>query len=946
MSTVLFTDRTTPGVSASVDGRGITLVAVNMSFTGNAAAVRLEGELDGVWDTVESYTLDGDGSFGAFWVETVRDNYRVTIDSINGSLDALLSTILGGVAAYGPDARAAASARAAAESAARAEAAADDVDGAIASKVSIDDLAATGGALGVGSGVVTVFSIADLLAAPRKTGITYDVTSFKDNGWAVAVPYIGPKGGGSFVWKSTSMTPDDGGYVLQVPGVDVGRFHRRKTGMVYAEEFGRDADKVVDDTQAFEKAQQYVKGSGGGIVWLQNGFSKITKATIYSKVKCVGTSVRDCGFLALPVADPGHTYGLIEINNGIVAECDWTNLTISGGATEDYNIFPVNPTQWGMYLHAKWDDAYTQGGLWHATFRNLRVINFNKCIWSRGGYTDAHSLLPNQFLKFYDCQVGARGSVGSIGYMFTGQHGQVVLENGYAGGMGTAPDDICDTAIICTWDPNPAEIAVDGPNGHGESTSDLPGVGAAARCPTGVIAVGMFACEKTRVGVVDKGACSNNSFSEVWFESVGIAFDVQNGAQKAYDKCRFANTGNGTVGAGRGNGTIAGTTMTIVDDTDMKGRFAVGMSLSGTGITAGTTIVSQLTGDTGKSGTYQVSASQTVSLTFIQGGVGDGGIRRQGVSSRIYGGAGNFMLGTCDNVVAPSGVGYDQIQSWEYLGQNSGRTTGFGLFKNNLQHKIVVTDASGVVDGMGHPNFYASPNADRNIRMSTLHAWAMPGQRVTMFAVGAVTIRNNGNISLSAAGVPELTCPSGGTAVFERIVPQLGGTAEWKLVSITKHYANAAPSDGFYYARGHVIENDTQQAGASAGWKVITPGVASVTLPTVVFSQLPKVINDYAYFTPLTGTTVQCPSGSQVAENVVLDPAGTLAALTVALPTAPVDGQRILIPTTQAITALTLTTSTGTIMNAPTSLSAGQTIEFKYIPTVGGTVVNKWIRMR
>lgn len=118
MSTVLFTDRTTPGVSASVDGRGITLVAVNMSFTGSAAAVRLEGELDGVWDTVESYTLDGDGSFGAFWVKAVRENYRVTIDSIDGSLNAMMSTILGGMVAYDPAARAAASAQAAAESAA------------------------------------------------------------------------------------------------------------------------------------------------------------------------------------------------------------------------------------------------------------------------------------------------------------------------------------------------------------------------------------------------------------------------------------------------------------------------------------------------------------------------------------------------------------------------------------------------------------------------------------------------------------------------------------------------------------------------------------------------------------------------------------------------------------------------------------------------------------
>lgn len=834
------------------------------------------------------------------------------------------------------------------EAADSAQAAADSAtytEGLLNTKVSITDLAADGAALNVGSAVVTVFSIEDLLAAPRKSGITYNVTSYED-GWAIAVPYRGPRGGGDFVWKSSSITPDDGGYVLQVTGVTTGRFHRRKTGKVFAEDFNRKGNNVDDDTQAIDKAQLYVKGQGGGVLYWQEGLSPVTVATIYARVRCEGTSVRNCGIRALPLADPGHTYGLVQIDRGIVPECGWSNLTISGGVSDSFNIPAVNPTQWGMYLQAQWDADYTQGGLWHSTFRNLRVINFNKGVWSRAGYTDAHSLLPNQFIKFQDCQIGVRGAIGSIGYMFTGQHGQIELENGYAGGLGTDPDDISDIGVLITYDPNPAEIAVDGPNGHGESTSDQPGVGQAARCATGVISMGGFACEKTRVGYVDKGACSNNSVNETWFESVGICLDVQDSAHKVWSANRHANAGNGTIGAGRGNGSISGTTMLITDDSAMKGRFAVGMVIAGTGVTTGTRIVSQSSGSTGKAGIYEVSISQSVATTFIQGGAGDGGIKREGIASRTSMGHGGFILGTTDNMVAPTSVGLDQVTMWEYLGQNNGRTTGMGLFKNDRQHKIVVSDISGVVDGLGHPNYFVSPNADRTIRTSTIHGYAMPGQRIVHFAIGANTYRNNGNISLSAAGVPEITCPSGGAAVFERIVPQLGSAAEWKLVSVTKHFAAAAPSDGFYYARGHVIENDTQTAGSSAGWKVITAGVASVTLPTVVFSRLPKVVNDYAYFTPLTGTTVQCPSGSLVAENVILDPAGTLATLTVALPTAPVDGLPIIISTTQAITALTLTTSTGTISNPPATLSAGQTIEFKYIPTVNSIVVNKWIRMR
>lgn len=860
--------------------------------------------------------------------------------SATSSASSASSATISATTATTKASEAATSAQDALNSANDAEASAVYTESLLSTKVSITDLAADGAALNVGSSVVTVFSIADLLAAPRKSGITYDVTSYFD-GWAIASPYRGPRGGGSFVWKSTSVTPDDGGYVLQVPGVVTGRFHRIKTGQVFAEEFGRVADNVVDDTVAIDNGQKYLKNHGGGVLFWQEGLSAVTVATIYSKVVCEGTSVRGCGIRALPVADPGHTYGLVQIDRGIVAECGWRNLTISGGISDSFNIAPVNPTQWGMYLHAQWDVDYTQGGLWHSTFRNLRVINFNKGVWSRGGYTDAHSLLPNQFVKFQDCQVGVRGAVGSIGYMFTGQHGQIELENGYTGGMSTDPDDISDIGVLITYDPNPAEIAVDGPNGHGESTSDLPGVGQASRCATGVISMGGFACEKTRIGYLDKGACSNNSVNETWFESVGICLDVQDSAHKAWSANRHANAGNGTIGAGIGNGSIAGTTMLIADDSAMKGRFAAGMSIAGTGVTAGTKIVTQLTGATGKAGTYQVSISQTVASAFIQGGAGDGGIKREGVGSRSSMGAGGFILGTTDNLVASSSVGLDQVTMWEYLGQNNARTTGMGLFKNDRQHKIVVTDASGVVDGVGHPNYFVSPNADRTIRISTIHGYAMPGQRIVHFAIGSNTYRNNGNISLSAAGVPEITCPSGGTAVFERIVPQLGAAAEWKLVSVTKHFATSPPSDGFYYAAGHVIENNAQSGGASAGWKVITPGVASVTLPTVVFSQLPKVINDYAYFTPLTGTTVQCPSGSSTAADVIIDPAGTLATLTVALPTSPVDGQNVVIPFTQTITTLTLTAVTGTILNAPTTVSGGQTIEYKYIQTP-----NKWVRKR
>lgn len=64
-------------------------------------------------------------------------------------------------------------------------------------------------------------------------------------------------------------------------------------------------------------------------------------------------------------------------------------------------------------------------------------------------------------------------------------------------------------------------------------------------------------------------------------------------------------------------GSIATTVLTVTAVT--SGILAVGHAVSGTGVTAGTTITALLTG-TGGAGTYTVSASQTVSSTTVTAG--------------------------------------------------------------------------------------------------------------------------------------------------------------------------------------------------------------------------------------------------------------------------------------------------------------------------------------
>ena len=64
-------------------------------------------------------------------------------------------------------------------------------------------------------------------------------------------------------------------------------------------------------------------------------------------------------------------------------------------------------------------------------------------------------------------------------------------------------------------------------------------------------------------------------------------------------------------------GSIATTTLTV--SAISAGSIYPSMQISGTGVTAGTRIVAQLTGTTGGTGTYTVSASQTVASTAMTG---------------------------------------------------------------------------------------------------------------------------------------------------------------------------------------------------------------------------------------------------------------------------------------------------------------------------------------
>jgi Ca2+-binding RTX toxin-like protein len=79
------------------------------------------------------------------------------------------------------------------------------------------------------------------------------------------------------------------------------------------------------------------------------------------------------------------------------------------------------------------------------------------------------------------------------------------------------------------------------------------------------------------------------------------------------------------------------------------------------------------------------------------------------------------------------------------------------------------------------------------------------------------------------------------------------------------------------------------------------------------------------YATPTTGQTVAANAGVTA---LILNPAGTLATLTVTVPPTPVDGQTFAITTSQIITALTM--NGGTIILALSTLALGGFGEWVY----------------
>lgn len=99
------------------------------------------------------------------------------------------------------------------------------------------------------------------------------------------------------------------------------------------------------------------------------------------------------------------------------------------------------------------------------------------------------------------------------------------------------------------------------------------------------------------------------------------------------------------------------------------------------------------------------------------------------------------------------------------------------------------------------------------------------------------------------------------------------------------------------------------------------------------------------FATPLTGASLTAAAGET---TMLLDPAGTIAALTVTLPAVGglIDGQKWRLASSQTVTALTLTPGSGTtIAQAPTTITVSTTAPYNY-EFVYRASTTKWYRLQ
>tara|TARA_R110002167_G_scaffold144987_2_gene335823 strand:- start:297 stop:1115 length:819 start_codon:yes stop_codon:yes gene_type:complete len=163
----------------------------------------------------------------------------------------------------------------------------------------------------------------------------------------------------------------------------------------------------------------------------------------------------------------------------------------------------------------------------------------------------------------------------------------------------------------------------------------------------------------------------------------------------SYADVQFFNSNQTPAIAAAGTGTISGTTFT--DVTHLSGTFAVGQTLTGVGVTAGTTITALLTGTgANNGGTYTVSIAQVTASTTISGNlITQNYILKDGSTDVYVGVAGAPTPGRFTALLENAWAGSDGIFQVVYS-----IISGAVTYTNTKQYQLFLCNLCNCKDGL------------------------------------------------------------------------------------------------------------------------------------------------------------------------------------------------------------------------------------------------------
>lgn len=191
--------------------------------------------------------------------------------------------------------------------------------------------------------------------------------------------------------------------------------------------------------------------------------------------------------------------------------------------------------------------------------------------------------------------------------------------------------------------------------------------------------------EGTTAATVGQVAYANNSTGQISFAAASTPTAGSSCTGGVLARIVSATTACTLPATNTCTSSIAGTTMTV---SAITATMAVGpgQTLTGTNVAAGTTVVAQLTGTTGSTGTYQVSISQTVTSTTVT--MSGGTLMMTGANATTGSGAvGIFAVGQTLSVASSGAL----TAGTTILSVLTGNGAGTGIYLVNQVAATAVT---------------------------------------------------------------------------------------------------------------------------------------------------------------------------------------------------------------------------------------------------------------